>query len=104
MPWYTGPALIDALDTFEIPAKPTNKPLRVPVQDVYTITGVGTVPVGRVETGVLNEQQIESIRSVVRDLRKQKSTLNDEILELNIKTEIELTPEVEAVLLREKLI
>ena len=57
-----------------------------------------------VETGVLNEQQIESIRSVVRDLRKQKSTLNDEILELNIKTEIELTPEVEAVLLREKLI
>jgi elongation factor 1-alpha len=55
MPWYTGPALIDALDTFEIPAKPLNKPLRVPIQDVYSITGVGTVPVGRVETGVLKE-------------------------------------------------
>jgi elongation factor 1-alpha len=55
MPWYTGPTLMDALDTFELPPKPTNKPLRVPVQDVYSITGIGTVPVGRVETGVLKE-------------------------------------------------
>ncbi len=53
MPWYTGPTLIEALDLLDIPAKPTNKPLRVPVQDVYTITGIGTVPVGRVETGIL---------------------------------------------------
>jgi elongation factor 1-alpha len=55
MPWYKGPTLLDALDTFEIPPKPLNKPLRIPVQDVYSITGVGTVPVGRVETGVLKE-------------------------------------------------
>jgi elongation factor 1-alpha len=55
MPWYTGPTLMDALDTFELPPKPTNKPLRVPVQDVYSITGIGTVPVGRVETGVMKE-------------------------------------------------
>lgn len=55
MPWYKGPTLIGALDTFEIPPKPIKKPLRVPVQDVYSITGVGTVPVGRVETGVLKE-------------------------------------------------
>ena len=40
-----------------MPAKTLNKPLRVPLQDVYTITGVGTVPVGRVETGVLKEGQ-----------------------------------------------
>ncbi len=53
MPWYTGPVLIDALDMLEIPAKPTNKPLRIPIQDIYSITGIGTVPVGRVETGVL---------------------------------------------------
>lgn len=53
MPWYTGPTLVEALDAFEVPAKPVDKPLRIPVQDVYTITGVGTVPVGRVETGVL---------------------------------------------------
>jgi elongation factor 1-alpha len=58
MPWYAGPSLMDALDTFELPPKPLNKPLRLPVQDVYTITGVGTVPVGRVETGVLKENDV----------------------------------------------
>ena len=55
MSWYTGPTLMEALDQLEVPPKPTNKPLRVPVQDIYTITGIGTVPVGRVETGVLKE-------------------------------------------------
>ena len=55
MPWYTGPTLIEALDLLELPPKPTNKPLRIPIQDVYSITGIGTVPVGRVETGVLKE-------------------------------------------------
>jgi len=53
MSWYKGPTLIEALDGLKPPAKMTEKPLRVPIQDVYTITGVGTVPVGRVETGVL---------------------------------------------------
>ena len=51
MPWYKGPTLMEALDQFVEPPKPIEKPLRLPVQDVYTITGVGTVPVGRVETG-----------------------------------------------------
>ncbi|HYB45709.1 MAG TPA: translation elongation factor EF-1 subunit alpha [Nitrososphaerales archaeon] len=51
MPWYKGPTLLEALDQFVEPPKPIDKPLRLPVQDVYTITGVGTVPVGRVETG-----------------------------------------------------
>jgi len=55
MPWYKGPTLYEALDSFEVPPKPIDKPLRIPIQDVYTITGVGTVPVGRVETGVLKE-------------------------------------------------
>jgi len=54
MKWYNGPTLMEALDNVEPPKKSTGKPLRVPVQDVYTITGVGTVPVGRVESGVLN--------------------------------------------------
>jgi len=54
MPWYEGPTLIEAFDqSFTVPKKPTDKPLRLPVQDVYSITGVGTVPVGRVETGIL---------------------------------------------------
>jgi len=55
MAWYKGPTLYEALDQLEMPPKPIEKPLRLPVQDVYTITGVGTVPVGRVETGVLKE-------------------------------------------------
>jgi elongation factor 1-alpha len=56
MPWYKGPTLLQALDTLKEPPKMTDKPLRLPVQDVYTITGVGTVPVGRVETGVLRPE------------------------------------------------
>ena len=55
MSWYKGPTLIDVLNTFSPPPKPTGKPLRIPIQDVYTITGVGSVPVGRVETGVLKK-------------------------------------------------
>jgi elongation factor 1-alpha len=51
--WWKGPTILEAIDQFTMPAKPTDKPLRVPVQDVYTITGVGTVPVGRVETGIM---------------------------------------------------
>ncbi len=58
MPWYKGPTLIEALDLFQVPGKPIDKPLRIPVQDVYTITGIGTVPVGRVETGILKEGQM----------------------------------------------
>jgi elongation factor 1-alpha len=58
MPWYSGPTLVEALDVFEVPSKPTNKPLRIPIQDVYSITGVGTVPVGRVETGVVKENDV----------------------------------------------
>jgi len=55
MPWYNGPTIMDALDMFNVPERPIDKPLRLPVQDVYSITGVGTVPVGRVETGVLKK-------------------------------------------------
>ncbi|MEM0166868.1 MAG: translation elongation factor EF-1 subunit alpha [Thermoplasmata archaeon] len=54
LPWYKGPTLVEAFDMLKIPEKPIDKPLRIPVQDVYSITGIGTVPVGRVETGVLN--------------------------------------------------
>ena len=54
-PWYKGPSLVKALDEFTAPEKPTDLPLRVPVQDVYSITGVGTVPVGRVETGIMRK-------------------------------------------------
>jgi elongation factor 1-alpha len=52
-PWYNGPCLHEAFDYFKEPPRPIDKPLRIPIQDVYSIKGIGTVPVGRVETGVL---------------------------------------------------
>jgi len=53
MGWYKGPTLLEALDLISEPKRPTNLPLRIPLQDVYKIAGIGTVPVGRVETGIL---------------------------------------------------
>jgi len=53
MKWYAGPTLEEYLDQLELPPKPVDKPLRIPIQEVYSISGVGTVPVGRVESGVL---------------------------------------------------
>ncbi len=53
MPWYKGPTLLGRLDSLSAPALPTDKALRLPIQDVYSIKGVGTVPVGRVETGIM---------------------------------------------------
>lgn len=53
MSWYKGETLLEGLDALKPPKRPTEKPLRVPLQDVYKIGGIGTVPVGRVETGVM---------------------------------------------------
>jgi len=70
MPWFkgwavesktrkaTGKTLVEALDSIEPPSRPTDKPLRLPLQDVYKIGGIGTVPVGRVETGILKPNMI----------------------------------------------
>jgi len=53
MDWYKGKSLIEVMDELNKPEKPTELPLRLPIQDVYNITGIGVVPVGRVETGVM---------------------------------------------------
>merc|ERR1712111_273691 len=70
MPWFkgwniekkgnkiSGKTLLEALDAMEPPTRPTDKPLRLPLQDVYKIGGIGTVPVGRVETGILKPGQV----------------------------------------------
>lgn len=52
-PWYNGPTIAEALDEFIVPPRPVDKPLRIPIEAVYSITGVGTVPTGKVETGRL---------------------------------------------------
>merc|ERR1712054_598389 len=50
---YVGKTLLEVLDTIKPPKRPTDSALRLPLQDVYKIQGIGTVPVGRVETGIL---------------------------------------------------
>ena len=57
MAWYKGPTIFEQLDLFRDPAKPTNLPLRMPLQDAYEITGIGTVPVGKIVTGVMKVGQ-----------------------------------------------
>jgi elongation factor 1-alpha len=57
MTWYEGPTMLQALDNLEMPPQETDKPLRVPIQDVYTISGIGAVAVGKVETGILKPDQ-----------------------------------------------
>jgi elongation factor 1-alpha len=63
MKWYKGPTLLEALDKIVPPKRPTEKPLRLPLQDVYKIGGIGTVPVGRVETGILKGGMVVTISS-----------------------------------------
>jgi len=71
MKWYDGPMLLEALDEFAEPEKPMGKPLRIPIQDVYSITGVGTVPVGRVETGTMkpNDKIVAMPEGVIGEVK-----------------------------------
>jgi elongation factor 1-alpha len=64
MDWYKGPTLLEALDNVNPPKRPTEKPLRLPLQDVYKIGGIGTVPVGRVETGILKAGMVVTMAPV----------------------------------------
>lgn len=57
LPWYGGDTLLDVLNNYiRPPEDQSGKPLRLPIQDVYSIKGIGTVPVGRVEYGVLRRE------------------------------------------------
>ncbi|MBU2577082.1 MAG: translation elongation factor EF-1 subunit alpha [Nanoarchaeota archaeon] len=57
MAWYKGPTVLEQIDKFPTPEKPIGLPLRMPIQDVYEITGIGTVPVGKIETGIMKVGQ-----------------------------------------------
>jgi elongation factor 1-alpha len=75
MPWYKGPYLLEALDKVKPPKRPTDKALRLPLQDVYKIGGIGTVPVGRVETGIVKAVPGDNVgfnvkNVAVKDLRR----------------------------------
>jgi elongation factor 1-alpha len=84
MPWYTGPSLLDACDMFSLPEKPVDKPLRLPIQEAYTITGIGTVPVGRVETGKLKPNDTiiimpSGIKAEVKSIEMHHETLPEAV-------------------------
>jgi len=64
MNWYKGPTLLEALNLVDVPKRPNDKPLRLPLQDVYKIGGIGTVPVGRVETGVIKPGMVVTFAPV----------------------------------------
>jgi elongation factor 1-alpha len=55
--WFTGGTLLENFDSLTPPKRPFDRPLRLPVQDVYKIAGIGTVPVGRIESGIMRPGQ-----------------------------------------------
>ncbi|MBI5872205.1 translation elongation factor EF-1 subunit alpha [archaeon] len=86
--WFKGPSLLEQLDLFKEPEKPTHLPLRLPIQDVYNITGIGVVPVGRVECGVMkvNDKVIvvparegNGIQGEVKSIEMHHEAINEAI-------------------------
>jgi len=80
MGWYKGPTLLEALDNVNPPKRPTEKPLRLPLQDVYKIGGIGTVPVGRVETGILKAGMVVTMAPVQISTEVKSVEMHHEVL------------------------
>jgi len=79
--WYKGPTLLEALDAIKEPKRPSDKPLRVPLQDVYKIGGIGTVPVGRVETGILKPGMVVTFAPAMITTEVKSVEMHHEALE-----------------------
>merc|ERR1719232_1128056 len=84
MPWYKGPYLLEALDNANPPKRPSDKPLRLPLQDVYKIGGIGTVPVGRVESGIIKPGMVcvfapSGLTTEVKSVEMHHETLDQAI-------------------------
>jgi len=79
--WYKGPTLIEALDQILPPKRPSDKPLRIPLQDVYKIGGIGTVPVGRVETGILKPGAVVTFAPAMITTEVKSVEMHHEALE-----------------------
>lgn len=80
MPWYKGMTLVEALDTMVLPKRPSDKPLRLPLQDIYKIGGIGTVPVGRVETGILKAGMVVTFAPVGLTTEVKSVEMHHEVL------------------------
>jgi elongation factor 1-alpha len=81
MKWYKGPILIEALDQIVPPKRPADKPLRLPLQDVYKIGGIGTVPVGRVETGIIKAGMVVTFSPAQLTTEVKSVEMHHELLE-----------------------
>ena len=78
--WYKGPTLLEALDQINEPKRPSDKPLRLPLQDVYKIGGIGTVPVGRVESGVLKPGMVVTFAPTGLTTKVKSVKMHDKLL------------------------
>jgi len=81
MTWFKGPYVLKALDAINPPKRPSDKPLRLPLQDVYKIGGIGTVPVGRVETGILKPGMTVTFAPVMLSTEVKSVEMHHEALE-----------------------
>ncbi|PIK57044.1 hypothetical protein BSL78_06040, partial [Apostichopus japonicus] len=90
----SGKTLYEALDSILEPERPSDKPLRLPLQDVYKIGGIGTVPVGRVETGTLKPGMVVTfapanisteVKSVEMHHEEMKEALPGDNVGFNVK-------------------
>jgi len=81
MKWFKGPFVLKALDSIKPPKRPSDKPLRLPLQDVYKIGGIGTVPVGRVETGILKPGMNVTFAPVMLSTEVKSVEMHHETLE-----------------------
>merc|ERR1712041_33407 len=75
-----GTTLLEALDSIIPPTRPTDKPLRLPLQDVYKIGGIGTVPVGRVETGIIKPGMVVTFAPVALSTEVKSVEMHHESL------------------------
>ncbi|XP_038425263.1 elongation factor 1-alpha 2-like isoform X1 [Canis lupus familiaris] len=102
MPWFKGwkaewkegtttrVTRLEALDAILPPTGPANKPLRLPVQDVYKIGGIDTVPVGHVETGFLKPRIVvtfapTNLTTEVKSVEIHQEALRSDIVGFNVK-------------------
>jgi len=88
IPWYytnkkkyIALTIVQMLDKTKPPKRPTDKPLRLPLQDVYKIQGIGTVPVGRVETGIIKPGMIASFAPVGKTAEVKSVEMHHESLD-----------------------
>merc|ERR1719188_2934536 len=84
MNWYKGKTLVEALDCVIPPKRPTDRPLRLPLQDVYKIGGIGTVPVGRVETGVIKAGMVVTFAPAAVTTEVKSVEMHHETLEQGV--------------------